>query len=558
MRLKAIIFCAALAVAALSPLVGKAQRGAAPGAQAPRLIVILVVDQMRADYVDRFKDQWSSGLKRLVTQGAWFSNAAYPYLSTVTCVGHATIATGAFPYRHGVISNSWFDRDERRSVTCTEDPATRVIAYGNGAGSGDSAKRLRLPTFADEMRAQRKSKVVTLALKARSAIMTAGHGGDAVTWLSEALEEGWETSSAFGAAVPAVQRYVTSNPIDRDYGRVWDRLLPIGKYEHADNLEGEAPPRGWTALFPHPLTGGDTKPDGIFRAQWDRSPYADAYLGRLAADLVETMALGKGETTDILGIGFSSPDLVGHAFGPRSQEVQDMYLQLDATIGTLLERLDALIGPDRYVLALSSDHGVADIPEQLQRSGKDGGRLNARALADAIEVRAAAFGGPGRYLSAISGNDVYFERGMYQKLTATAGAIESIVNELSAQPGMARVFRSETLPGAIASRDALQRAAALSYVSGVSGELVLAVKPGWMFSGSGTTHGSASPDDQRVPIILFGNGIKPGHYREAATPADIAPTLAAMTGITLPNAEGRILRAALAAPTLPAGSTRQP
>jgi arylsulfatase A-like enzyme len=257
-------------------------------------------------------------------------------------------------------------------------------------------------------------------------------------------------------------------------------------------------------------------------------------------------------------VSFSSPDLVGHAFGPRSQEVQDIYLHLDATIGTLLERLDALVGPDRYLLALSADHGVSDVPEQARRNGKDGGRLNARALADAIEVRAAAFAGPGRYLSAISGNDIYFERGMYQKLTATAGAIESIVSELSAQPGMARVFRSETLPGALASRDALQRAAALSYVSGVSGDLVLALKPGWMFSGSGTTHGSAAPDDQRVPIILFGPGIKPGQYREAVTPADIAPTLAAMTGIALPNAEGRVLRAALTAPPPAAGSTRQP
>jgi hypothetical protein len=408
------------------------------------------------------------------------------------------------------------------------------------------------------MRARRNSKVVTLALKPRSAIMTAGHGGDAVTWISEVLEEGWETSTAYGTAVPAVQRFVTTNPIERDYGRVWDRLLPIGKYEHADNLEGEAPPRGWTALFPHPLSGSDTKPDGVFRAQWDRSPYADAYLGRFAADLVETMGLGRGETSDVLGVSFSSPDLVGHAFGPRSQEVQDMYLHLDATIGTLLERLDALVGPDRYLLALSADHGVSDVPEQARRNGKDGGRLNARALADAIEVRAAAFAGPGRYLSAISGNDIYFERGMYQKLTATAGAIESIVSELSAQPGMARVFRSETLPGALASRDALQRAAALSYVSGVSGDLVLALKPGWMFSGSGTTHGSAAPDDQRVPIILFGPGIKPGQYREAVTPADIAPTLAAMTGIALPNAEGRVLRAALTAPPPAAGSTRQP
>jgi predicted AlkP superfamily pyrophosphatase or phosphodiesterase len=556
MRLIVLLVSGGLTLSGGWTLTGHAQRGPAAG-QAPSLIVLVVVDQMRADYVERFKDQWSGGLKRLVTQGAWFSNAAFPYLATVTCVGHATIATGAFPHRHGIIHNGWFDRNDKRGVTCTEDAATTAVPYGSTTGSGESAKRLRIPSFAEEMRTQRKARVASVSLKARSAIMMAGHAGDAVVWLSDQQEEGWETSSAFGATVPAVRRFIAANPIEADYGRSWERLLALNRYDHPDNLESEAPPLGWTNLFPHPLTGRDTKPDGVYRAQWERSPYADAYVGRFAAALVESMTLGQGDTTDVLALSFSSPDLVGHGFGPRSQEVQDMFLRLDATIGTFLERLDALVGPERYVLALSSDHGVTDIPEQLRRSGKDGGRLSARALADIVDVRAQAMAGRGRYLSAISGNDVYFEPGMYQRLASTAGALESIIAELAAQPGMARVFRSETLSAGSSSKDPLLRAASLSYAQGASGDLVFALKPGWMFGATGTTHGSASADDQHVPVILFGSGIKPGQYRESATPADIVPTLAAMAGITLPSAEGRVLRSALVTPATQTGSTRQ-
>jgi predicted AlkP superfamily pyrophosphatase or phosphodiesterase len=554
MRLRGWVRWLTLSVAVVTTVTAEVQRSPAP-LQPPRLAVLIVVDQMRADYVDRFRDQWTSGLKRLVTRGAWFSNAAYPYLSTVTCPGHATISTGAFPYRHGVRHNTWFDREKGRVVRCTEDAGTKPIPYGTElAPVGDSAVHLRLPGFADEMRSQVGARVVSLSLKARSAIMLAGHKGDAVTWLSEALDV-WETSSAFGEAVPAVNAFVQANPIDADYGKTWDRLLPLERYQFADTLIGEAPPREWTATFPHVLSSASGKPDEIYHTQWERSPFANDFLGRFAAALVESLKLGQRDTTDVLAVSFSSPDLVGHAFGPRSQEVQDMYARLDLTIGALLDRLDAQVGPDRYVVALSADHGVTDIPEQLKESGRDAGRLSSRAFADIIEARPVATAGPGRYLTAISGNDVHFEPGMYTKLAATPRALNAVIRDLSAQPGIARVFRGEDLERGTTSRDTLTRAAALSYVKGGSGELVFALKPGWMVSVSGTTHSSGNADDQRVPMILFGRGVRPGHYRESVTPADIAPTLAALTGITMPNAEGRVLRAALVVPPV-APSTR--
>jgi len=536
MRLK---WCAALvALVALSVI-------APAAADPPKLAVLIVVDQMRADYVDRFQGEWTAGLKRLTTKGAWFSRAAYPYLDTVTCAGHATIGTGAYPNTHGVFQNAWIDRESDSLISCTQDPAVTGIPYGKPVPASESARQLKIPTFAEEMHRQKGSHVVSLSLKARSAIMLAGHTADAVTWLSDNLD-GWTTSTAFGSGpVVEIRKYVEANPIEADFGHTWERLLSPNHYPEPDAAVGEVSPIGWSVTFPHVLNGkpGDTGPGQAYYLQWERSPFADAYLGRMAAGLVESMQLGKHDTTDVLAISFSSPDLVGHQFGPRSQEIRDMYAHLDVTIGTLLDRLDALVGPDQYVVALSADHGVTPIPEQLKAEGRDAGRLDSQALFQAIEG-AAQKAGPGRYVGHLTGNDVYFLPGMFQKLTSAKEAIEAVLKAANAQPGIAHAYRADTLIAGAMSKDASLRAAALSYAPGRSGDLILAPKPGWMIGASGTTHGSSNADDQRVPILFYGNGIKPGKYDDAASPADIAPTLADISGITLSHAQGTVLKSA--------------
>jgi predicted AlkP superfamily pyrophosphatase or phosphodiesterase len=338
---------------------------------------------------------------------------------------------------------------------------------------------------------------------------------------------------------------VSANPIEADFKQSWDRLLPANRYSDPDDGIGEVPPAGWTNTFPHVLTGrlGDSAPTDAYYMQWERSPYADAYLGRMAAGLTESMHLGKHETTDVLLIGFSSTDLVGHQFGPRSQEVRDMYAHLDVTIGTLLDRLDALVGADRYVVALSSDHGVTAIPEQLKAEGHDGGRIDSQALFQAVEG-AAQKAGPGRYVAHLTGNDLYFHPGMFERLIANKAAIDGVLKAADSQPGIGHAFRADQLQGATDSKDADLRAAALSFVKERSGDVIVSPKPGWMIGSSGTTHGSANADDQRVPIVLYGNGVKPGKYDEAVTPADIAPTLAEICGVTLAHAQGTTLRRA--------------
>jgi hypothetical protein len=499
---------------------------------------------MRGDYVDRFQSNWTGGLKRLVSEGAWFHNAAYPYMKTVTCAGHATIATGTFPHTHGIIDNSWWDRDTQKVVPCTRDPNATAIAYGAPAASADTAFRLLVPTLGDVMRKDHGAHVVSLSVKERSAIMLAGHGGDAVTWVADTLD-GWTTSSMYAAArVPAVEAFVSANPLAADFGKTWNRLLPESQYPGADNGIAEAAPPGWTRLFPHVLSGTNQRPDRSYGVQWEDSPFADAYLGRFAAALVEATKLGRREGTDLLTVGFSSPDFVGHAFGPDSQEVQDMYAQLDRTIGALLDQLDALVGRDQYVVALSADHGVTRIPEQLLVDGQDGGRVNAEVVKGVIDQQLTAAWGPGTWVSAVATNEIYFAPGVYERLQAAPATLLRVTTKLNAIPGVQQVLRAEQLRSGATASNRLVRSAALSYLAGRSGDLVLALKPGWMFSATGTTHGSANHDDQHVPVVFYGRGIKPGRHEEPATPADIAPTLAELCGIMLPRVEGHALRTA--------------
>ena len=512
---------------------------AAPGAP-PKLAVIIVVDQMRADYVDRFNDQWTGGLKRMVTQGAWFQQAAYPYLTTVTCAGHATIATGSFPHLHGIIQNAWWDRDAKRQTTCSQDPAARGIGYGVEVKGGDSAYRLQVPTFTDLMRTRRGAHIVSLSLKARSAIMLAGHGGDVVTWLTNGLE-GWETSSVYGDGPnPTVKAFIDANPITADFGKTWDRMLPAASYTGPDDGIGEAPPQGWTRSFPHVLKGAEGEPDATYFAQWERSPFADAYLGRFATSLAESFKLGRHESTDVLAISFSTPDLAGHAFGPRSHEIQDVYARLDKTIGALFDALDARVGKDQWVAALSADHGVTPIPEQLVAEGKDAGRIDGSALVTAIEDALHPALGAGHHVTVLDTNDLYFEPGVYDKIRKSRDVAAKVIAAIEARPGVQRVFMSEDVRGGANAKDPLLRAAALSYFPGRSGDIVFAAKPGWMISSTGTTHGTASRDDQRVPILFVGAGIKSGLYQQPVTPADIAPTLAAIAGLSM-KTEGRVL-----------------
>ncbi len=535
----------AMVAGGLADQVRRAQP-ASPASSRPTLVVLLVVDQMRADYIDRYGHQWSAGLARLLDHGAWFRLAAIPYLNTVTCPGHATIATGTYPRTHGVVLNEWWDRGAGRLVGCTDDPSAALVSYGRPLSGGASIAALRVPTLADELRLQQPvpPRIVTVSLKARTAIMLAGRRADAVTWFAD--EGAWATSAPYAAApVPFVQQFVGANPVEGELDLTWTLALDPARYLFEDLAPGERPPAGWTPTFPHPLRGDGSAAAAAYQ-RWERSPFSDDYLGRLAEAGVDALQLGRGRGVDFLGVSFSALDRVGHRFGPRSHEVQDTLVRLDRTIGRLLDHLDRSVGRDRYVVALTADNGVARIAEQTQAGGVPAGRIAGGRLADAINRALEPYLGPGKYVARSVYTDVYFATGIYERVAANPEAMQAVVRALTEVEGIARVYRREDLAGAGADLDPMKRAAALGYVEGRSGDVIVVPRPYYYFSSpDATTHGTAHQYDARVPIIFAGPGIRPGEYLTTASPADIAPTLALLAGVTMSATEGRVLAEAI-------------
>lgn len=527
-----------------------------PHSAHPKLVVMIVVDQMRGDYVDKFRGQWTGGLKRLVEEGAWFHEAAYPYSATETCVGHATISTGAFPASHGMIANAWWDRDQQKMVACTSDPNAKNVAYAGGSTKGgDSAVRMQLPSFAEELKFQTggATRVVTFSLKARAAITLAGHKADAVTWLDPGTGA-WVTSSAYGT-MPFVEEFAKKHPLSEDYGKTWSLSLPENAYFYDEQAAGAAPSGGWSASFPHPLRGKEesTSADEVFVEQWASSPFADTYLTRMAEAAIDSLSLGKAGGTDYLGVSYSTVDYVGHAFGPRSREIQDILVRLDKDLGDLLAHLDRKVGRENYILALSADHGVVPVPEDMAKTGVETGVLKVSELQERMENALGPFNYTKPTIARMAEGNVYFSTGIYSRLKQDPAALRAVLDAALAQPGVGAVYRAEDLSGAVSSSSQIRTALTLNYFPGRSGDLFFVPKPYWLVNGSpagkrgspGTGHGTPYNYDQHVPLLLLGYGIQPGEYFAPVTPADIAPTFAALCGITLATRDGHVLAEAL-------------
>ena len=414
-----------------------ASQPTAPHGGAPKLIVLLVVDQFRGDYVGRFQHQWTRGLHRLVSEGAWFRQARYPYYNTVTCAGHASVSTGSIPAVHGMILNEWWDRATNATVTCTQDPTATTISYGGPvAAGGESLARLRTTTLADELQAQLspRARVIAFSLKARSAMTLAGRHPAAVAWFD--ASGAWVTSSAFTAKpVQEVAEFIKQNPIARDAAKTWTPSLPKDEYLFESPTIGiSAIKGGMTPTFPHALSVNGTT-DEVFFDRWQSSPWADEYLARMALETARHLEFGARQT-DMIGISFSTLDKVGHDYGPNSHEVQDVLIRLDRTLGDLFAGLDRLVGAGNYTVALTADHGVAPFPERARAFGSDAGRLAPAAVVDAAERAIAAAFGPGKYVSAIAHTDLYFQPTIFDRLRTQPAVLESVRRAIMSLPGV--------------------------------------------------------------------------------------------------------------------------
>jgi predicted AlkP superfamily pyrophosphatase or phosphodiesterase len=507
----------------------------------PRLIVLLMVDQFRSDYVDRLQHQWTGGLHRLETEGAWFRDAEYPYFNTATCPGHASVSTGTMPAIHGMILNQWWDRESRSPVACADDAAVKIISYGKPVTvAGESAARLLAPTLADELRAQLSpaSHVIAFSLKARSAVTLGGQHPDAVAWFAD--QGAWVTSTAFSPGpVREVADFISHRPVEQDLGKVWDRTLPKSAYLYEDPAVGITGGAEMTSGFPHTVRN---------YAQWQSSPYADEYLAQMALDVATRMKLGASGRVDMIAISFSTLDFVGHLYGPNSHEIQDVLIRLDRALGSFFAGLDRLVGSGNYVVALTADHGVAPVPERARLFGLDSGRVPGLAIVGAAEQAAVRALGPGKYVSRLELPEIYFEPGVYDKLRRQPSALESVRNAIKSVTGVTTTYTRDELEQRRFGEDPVARQIANSHLAARSGDISIVLRPYWMTAAAGTTHGTGYGYDTRVPLFMMGKGIRRGEYLVPVSPLDIAPTLALLSGITLPRAQGRILIEALPAP----------
>jgi predicted AlkP superfamily pyrophosphatase or phosphodiesterase len=380
--------------------------------------------------------------------------------------------------------------------------------------------------------------VAAFSLKARAAVTLGGQRPDAIAWIAD--EGAWVTSTAYPQGQTAdVARFISAHPVEHELWTTWERALPKERYEfeaRALGARGDDP-----GPFPHAIRTWD---------DWQASPLSDAYLGRMALDVARQMRLGDAGRTDFLAVSFSALDLVGHAYGPNSHEVQDVLIRLDDTLGTLLDGLDALAGRDNYVVALTADHGVAPTPERSQAFGLDAGRIPARAVPDAVQEAVTAILGKERWTSRLLNSDLYLDDGVYDRIREAPGGLARIREALVGVPGIDAAYTRDAVAHGAGSDDPLLRRLAASYMPSRSGDFAIVLKPYWLVgTGNGTSHGTPHRYDARVPIVLAGRGIRPGQYLRAVTPLDIAPTLAYLAGITLPRAQGHLLSDALETPT---------
>ena len=498
----------------------------------PALLVLVVVDQFRADYVETYGHQWTDGLREIFQHGAVYTHASVPYGAARTCTGHSSIATGTLPSMHGMVDNEWFDRATGRFVGCTEDPRAAPVTLGQGrATEHHSARHLRTPTLADELRRQASSPphVVSLALKARSAISLVGHGGARTIAIWEEDSGTWATSTSYATVpLPEVTAFLAAHPVQAARGALWERRLPTEAYLHDDRAPGEPV----TPVFPHSLRPSFGAP---FTPIWDASPFSDAYVGDFAVSLVDTLGLGSHEGTDLLLLGFAALDYVGHAYGPKSHEVQDVLARLDVVLGRLLSALDQRIGRDRYVLALTSDHGVANLPIGI------GGRVQLGAVGRAVDAALSNALGRRPAVRAISGSSIYLAPGVIETVRSSPPLGALVERTLGNVPGVARVFWGDQLAATDATGDVLLAAMRSSYVADRSGDLMFVPERGWVIGEAGTNHGTPYDYDTRVPLALMGGRVAAGRFSGPSSILDVAPTLAALAGIRMPRAQGRVL-----------------
>ena len=534
-----------LVVLLLAGCAGQATMDSAPAGR-PKLVVFMAVDGFPQRQVVDYRDQLApDGLRRFLDRGAWFADAHYGHAFTVTAAGHATMLTGAYPHRTGVIGNDWYDRVTGEQVYCTGD--TRYTYIGNTTKplDGTSPNNLKVETVGDVLkRVSPASKVIAISGKDRGAILPGGKTGTAYMYMSQSGQ--FASTTYYMRDHPQwVKDFNGEKRADKYFHVQWKALLPETAYGQSLADRQAWYRKGSPNALPMTLGEGKTKPDAAFYGSLLPSPFADALSLDFARAAIKGEQLGADDAPDILAVSLSGHDYVNHAYSAESRLSHDHTLQLDRLLESFFHDLDATVGKDNYVVILTADHGFMPAPEYAEGKGLGGGKLSgSQALAN-INKSLSDKHGEGKWVKHISARSFVIDR----KLAMDRGVnplvlMEEIRTLALAEPGIMAAYTRPELESQSKKGQPWFDQMSKSWNREVSGDVEFALKPYWMMTTSNAaTHGSPHPYDTQIPILLYGpRWVKAGRVDQRVEEVDIAPTIARILGVpNPPAAEGRPL-----------------
>lgn len=511
----------------------------------PKAVVGIVVDQMRQEYLYRFAPKYGEGgFKRLMNQGFMMKNAHYNYIPTLTGPGHAAVYTGTTPSVNGIIGNEWYERSESKTVNCVEDKRYAPVGTTTQGQGAVSPFRMISTTVTDELKlaTQRQAKVIGMSIKDRGAVLPAGHVPDGAYWYDGSTGN-FISSTYYKPGLPLwVEQFNNQKLADKYLSKTWTTFFPIDTYQECgpDNSKSESVMKGKDKpVFPYPLA--ELRKQNGELDLISRTPFGDDLLTDFAKAAIDGAEIGRDDITDFLAISYSTPDLIGHNMGPNSVEVMDTYVRLDRNIEDLLNILDKKIGAGQYVVFLTADHAVADIPQDLISINIPAGYFNASEVEKGLIEHLQKFFPGQSLIEDISNNQIYLNGAAFSGDPKSGGldymvASELVVQYLKSVEGIAEVFTKSQLSNATNSGNSVQDMLARGINPKRSGDVIFTLKPAWSWlKGARANHGSGYTYDTHVPMLFFGKGVKRGISYRYHGITDIAPTLSMLLDIRLPN-----------------------
>ena len=505
----------------------------------PKLVVGIVVDQMKYQYLTKYWNHYSEkGFKRLISEGFNAKSNHYGYAQTSTGPGHTTVATGTHPAVHGIIGNSWFDKKTKKSVYCVDDSNYSTVGSSTDQGK-KSPSNLLTTTLSDENRVATnfKGKTIGVAIKDRGSILSSGHTANAAYWF-DSKEGSFISSTYYLSNLPSwAQEFNDSRHID-NYLKPWETYYDISTYiesgpdnnNYESNFSGEDNP-----VFPHNFKIQNDKTGEPYYGSISSTPFGNSLVTDFSIKAIEGEELGKDNITDFLLIDFSSTDYVGHQFGVNSKEVQDTYIRLDKEIEKLLNYFDKNIGKNEYTLFLTADHGATDVPGFLKEKKIPINYFNSKKFNYHIEKSLIKLFGNKYLISSNSNQQIFLNHELIKKLNISPKVVkQSIIDVIQSLPGIDNVYSSEQIFSEI--DDHFIKLIRNGFNKNLSGDIVYTMMPNWVYYRKGSTHGRRFNQHTHVPLILFGDGIKRGSISRETDVIDIAPTIASVLGISSPNA----------------------